>query len=217
MKKSSEDFVKSIKEKVTQQKNTEIIQRNLLHDSLDYFSSVLSKDGEIEVRNQKKFDSGELNCFLGLYCESDSIPDHINSILATNELEYKVLELDTKKMVYCVNFGRNILSSPHDDNLIFLEFNFKGKHIFECKISPKIGPIDYSLYENKYFNIKVWVFEDGIFNKYEIPLINISRSKRGITRELDGKYKASIIFDLVGEVEYIKISKKRGAKLVTKL
>jgi hypothetical protein len=217
MKKSSEDFVKSIKEKVTQQKNIEIIQRNLLHDSLDYFSSMLSKDGEIEVRNQKKFDSGELNCFLGLYCESDSIPDHINSILTSNELEYKVLDLDAKKMVYCVNFGRNILSSPYDDNLIFLEFNFKGKHIFECKISLKIGPIDYSLYENKYFNIKVWIFEDGIFNKYEIPLINISRNKRGITRELDGKYKASIIFDLVGEVEYIKISKKRGAKLVTKL
>jgi hypothetical protein len=217
MKKSSEDFVKSIKEKVTQQKNIEIIQRNLLHDSLDYFSLMLSKDGEIEVRNQKKFDSGELNCFLGLYCESDSIPVHINSILTSNELEYKVLELDAKKMVYCVNFGRNILSSPYDDNLIFLEFNFKGKHIFECRISPKIGPIDYSLYENKYFNIKVWIFEDGIFNKYEIPLINISRNKRGITRELDDKYKASIIFDLVGEVECIKISKKRGAKLVTKL
>ena len=217
MKKSSEDFVKSIKEKVTQQKNIEIIQRNLLHDSLDYFSSMLSKDGGIEVRNQKKFDSGEMNCFLGLYSENDSIPDHINLILDNNGLEYKVLELDIKKIVYCVNFGRNILSSPYDDNLVFLEFNFKGKHIFECKISPKIGPVDYSLYENKYFNIKLWVFDDGIFNKYEIPLINITRSRRGITRELDGKYKASIIFDPVGEVEYIKISKKRGAKLITEL
>jgi hypothetical protein len=99
MKKSSEDFVRSIKEKVIQQKNTEIIQRNLLHDSLDYFSEMLSRDGEIEVRNQKKFDSGEMNCFLGLYCENDSIPDHINSIFDDNELLYKNLELDSKKMV----------------------------------------------------------------------------------------------------------------------
>jgi hypothetical protein len=212
MKKSSEDFVKSIKEKVNQQKNIEIIQRNLLHDSLDYFSSVISENNEIEIRNQKKFDSGEMNCFLSLYSENDLKSNQINCILDKNKLEYKVLDLDTKRIVYCVNFGNNILSSPHDNNWIFLEFYFKGKHIFECKLSSKLGPIDYSLYENKYFNIKFWVFSGDIFNKYEVPLINISRNKRGITRVLDEKYTASIKFDPVGEVESIKISKKKGAK-----
>jgi hypothetical protein len=217
MKKSSEDFVKSIKEKVNHQKNIETIQRNLLHDSLDYFSSLISENDEIEIRNQKKFDSGEINCFLGLYSENANIPDQINLILDDNKLEYKFLDLDSKRIIYCVNFGNHILSSPKDDNFVFLEFYFKGKHIFECKLSSKIGPIDYSLYESKYFNIKIWIFASECFNKYEIPLINITRNKRGITRVLDGKYTASIKFDPVGEVESIKVFKKREQNQITKL
>jgi hypothetical protein len=217
MKKSSEDFVKSIKEKVNHQKNIETIQRNLLHDSLDYFSSLISKNGEVEIRNQKKFDSGEMNCFLGLYSENDNIPEQINLILDNNKLEYKSLDLDSKKIVYCVNFGNHILSSPTNDNFVFLEFYFKGKHIFECKLSSKIGPIDYSLYESKYFNIKIWIFANGSFDKYEIPLINITRNKRGITRVLDEKYTASIKFNVVGEVETIKVFKKREQNQTTKL
>jgi hypothetical protein len=97
-----------------------------------------------------------------------------------------------------------------------MEFYFKGKHIFECKISPRLNHVDYALYESKYFNIKLWTFEDS-FNKYEIPLINISRNKRGIRRELDGKYTAFIKFDPVGEVESIKISKKREQNRVPEL
>jgi hypothetical protein len=217
MKKSSEDFVKSIKEKVNQQKNIEIIQRNLLHDSLDYFSSVILQDGEIEIRSCKKFDSGEMNCFLNLYSEHDSIPDQIDSILHKNNLEFKNLRLDERKLIYCVNFGNNILSSAHNDNWIFLEFYLKGKHIFECKISSKLGSIDYSLYDSKYFNIKFWVFDGESFNKYEIPLININRNKRGITRSLDEKYSASIKFDQIGEVESIKVTKKREQNQTTKL
>ena len=76
---------------------------------------------------------------------------NINSIFDNFRHQYKLLELDSKKIIYCVDFGNNILSSPHEKNLIFLEFYFKGKHIFECKISPRLGPIDYSLYDNKYF------------------------------------------------------------------
>jgi hypothetical protein len=76
----------------------------------------------------------------------------------------------------------------------------------------KIGSVDYGLYENKYFNIKVWVFDGVFFSKYEIPLINVSRNRRGIKRELDEKYTSYIKFDPVGEVESIKISKKKGAK-----
>jgi len=216
MKKSSEDFVKSIKEKVNQQKNIETIQRNLLHDSLDYFSSIIKDDGEIEIRSHKKFDSGEMNCFLSLYSEADSIPNHINFIFNNSKHRYKSLELDSKKIIYCVDFGNNILSSPHDENWIFMEFYLKGKHIFECKISPRLNSVDYALYESKYFNIKLWTFEDS-FSKYEIPLINISRNKRGIKRELDGKYTAFIKFDPVGEVESIKISKKREQNRVPEL
>ena len=212
MKKSSEDFVNSIKEKVNQQKNIETIQRNLLHDSLDYFSSLLSKNGQIDIRSQKKFDSGEMNCFLNLYTEVDDIPGLINSILESSKLEYKNLTLDPKKVIYCINFGENILSSPYDDNWIFIELYLKGKHIFECKISPKHGTLDYSLYESKYFNIKFWIFDGEYFSKYDVPLINITRNKRGIRREIDGKYVASIKFDPVGEVELIKISKNKGAK-----
>lgn len=212
MEKSSEDFVKFIKEKVNKQKNIEIIQRNLLHDSLDYFSSLLADDKNIDVRSQKKFNSGEMNCFLSLYSESSSIPDRINSIFDNSQIEYKFLELDSKKIIYCVNFGRKILSSPYDDNIVFMEFHFNGKHIFECKILPKYESLEYSLYENKYFNIKLWIFDENTFSKYDVPLINVTRSKRGIKRELSKPYIVSIQFDLVGEVESIKIHKKRGVK-----
>ncbi len=212
MKKSSEDFVKSVKEKVNQQKNIEIIQRNLLHDSLDYFSSLVREDDEVEIKSQKKFESGELSCFLNLYSEADDIPELIKSIFDLAGLEYKILDLDSKKIIYCVNFGQNILSSPHDNNWIFIELYLRGKHIFECRFFLKIGSVDYGLYENKYFNIKVWVFDGVFFSKYEIPLINVSRNRRGIKRELDEKYTAYIKFDPVGEVESIKISKKKGAK-----
>ena len=217
MKKSSEDFVRSVKEKVSQQKNIEIIQRNLLHDSLDYFSSLINNDDEVEIRSQKKFESGELTCFLNLYSEVDDIPNLMKSIFDLAGLEYKMLDLDTKKIIYCVNFGQHILSSPHDNNWVFVELYLKGKHIFECRIFYRFGPIDYSLYENKYFNIKFWIFDGISFSKHEMPLINVSRNRRGIRRDLDGNYTAYIKFDRVGEVESIKISKKREQNRITKL
>ena len=81
MKGTSEDFVKSLKDKISKKEKKETFYRNLLQDSLDYFISVIKKSAEIEIRSIKNFKTHEVSCFLNLYSENENIPELILGML----------------------------------------------------------------------------------------------------------------------------------------
>ena len=84
MEKTSGDFVKSLKEKISKKKKQEKLQRNILHDSLDYLISIVKESPQIELRSVKNFETNEISCFLNLYSECENIPHSIGSLIEKN-------------------------------------------------------------------------------------------------------------------------------------
>jgi hypothetical protein len=212
MKGTSEDFVKSLKEKISKKEEKETFYRNLLQDSLDYFISIIKKSPEIEIRSIKNFKTNEVSCFLNLYSESENIPSLISGMLNKEGFQFDNIELDSKRSLYLINFGQRILSSGNGDNWFFFEFHFKGKYLFDLKITPKIDDLSYFIYESKYHSIKFWMCDHLELCQHEISLRSVNRDKNKTKISLDEKYNLTINFDLIGDVEKINISKKIGRK-----
>lgn len=212
MKKTSEDFVRSLREKIKDKRNEEIIQRNVLHNALDYFSYILCKDGKIEVKDQKKYQNSDLKTSIKMYSEDDNIPDLIGKILESENLDFNKKLIEPKRVLFVINFGNNLVTSPKKNNWVVAEVVITGKYTFNIDLYLKTSELTYSIYDKKYFGIRIWICDNTDIFSFEIPLIDCKREKSGISRTLDGKYLARIVFDIVGEVSGIKISKKSGAK-----
>jgi hypothetical protein len=212
MKGTSEDFVKSLKAKISKKEEKETFYRNLLQDSLDYFISIIKESNEIEIRSIKNFRTNEVSCFLNLYSENENIPALISGMLNKEGFQFNNIELDSKKSLYLINFGQRILTSGNNDNRFFFEFHFGGKYLFNLKITPQIDDLSYFVYESKYHSIKFWVCDHLNLGQHEISLRSVNRDKNKTKISLDKKYNLTISFDLIGEVEKINISKKIGRK-----
>jgi hypothetical protein len=212
MKGTSEDFVKSLKDKISKKEKKETFYRNLLQDSLDYFISIIKESNEIEIRSIKNFKTNEVSCFLNLYSENENIPALISGMLNDEKFQFDSIDLDPKRSLYLINFGQRILSSGNGDNWFFFEFHFKGKYLFNLKITPKISDLSYSIYESKYHSIKFWMCDHLNLYHHDIALRNIDRNKNKTKISLNEKYNLTISFDLIGDVEKINISRKIGRK-----
>ena len=212
MEKTSGDFVKSLKEKISKKKKQEKLQRNILHDSLDYLISIVKESPQIELRSVKNFETNEISCFLNLYSECENIPQSIGSLIEKNGLDFRKIELDPKRILYLVDFGENIISSGKTNNWFFLEFYFKGKYIFELKMTQNHEELTYSIFDRKYYNIKFWICDNLEMTVYDIPIKNSDRDKNRSRIPLNEKYTLTMLFDLIGEVEKINISRKIGRK-----
>jgi len=212
MKGTSEDFVKSLKEKISKKEEEETFYRNLLQDSLDYFISVIKKSSDIEIRSIKNFKTNEVSCFLNLYSENENIPGLISGMLHKEGFQFNNMELDQKRSLYLINFGGRLLSSGNGNNWFFFEFHFKGKYLFNLKITPRTTDLSYSIYESKYHNVKFWMCDALNLEHHDIPLRNVDRDKNKTKISLNEKYNLTIHFDLIGDIERINISKKIGRK-----
>jgi hypothetical protein len=213
MKKTSEDFVRSLREKINDKRNEDIIQRNVLHNALDYFSSVLCKDQKIDIKNVKKYKNRDLKSSIKIYSEQENIFEHISNLLTSEKLEFNSSKIGDKIIIFVINFGNSLVTSPKKNNWVVVEINILGKYTFDIDVYLKISDMLYSIYEKKYFGIKIWLCDHLNILSYEIPLIDCKRDKSGIKRILDEIYSAKISFDSIGEVNGIKISKKNGAKI----
>lgn len=217
MKKATRDFVKSLKETLSENKEKEIFQRNLLNESLEYFISILKGSNDIDVRSIKNFETNEITCFLNLYCESENIPDSIDSILNINGLKYYKMELDHKRVLYLLDFGKNLKISGKSNNWFFIEFYFKSKHLFEAKMRAKNKKLEYSIFDKKYYHLRFWLFDNFNISVHDFPIKNLNRNKQKIKEDLDEKYSITLNLGPIGEVEKINISRKRGKKQKDKL
>jgi hypothetical protein len=212
MKKTSEDFVRSLRKKIQDKKNEEIIQRNVLHNALDYFSYILCKEEKIELKEQKKYQNRDLKSSIRMYSENEDIPGLISEILTLSDMEFTMKGISDKIFLFVVNLGNNLVTSPKKNNWIVAEVKITGKYTFLVDVYLKLSDPVYSIYENKYFGIKIWICDNTSIFSFDISLLDCKREKSGIRRTLGGEYLAKIGFDSVGEVNQIKISKKSGAK-----
>jgi hypothetical protein len=111
-----------------------------------------------------------------------------------------------------VDFGKNIISSGKSNNWFFLEFYFKGKYVFELKMTQNHEDLSYFIFDRKYYNIKFWICDNLGMTVHDVPIKNSDRDKNKSRIQLNEKYTLTISFDLIGEVEKINISRKIGRK-----
>jgi hypothetical protein len=213
MRDTSEKFVRSLKEKLEKNKNLEKLRRNILGDSLDFLAYTIRNSNDIEIREIRNYETSEISCLINLYSDSDDIISSIGNMLSAKNLNYIRKDLNQKKSLFLVNMGNNITSSGKIDNWCFLEFDFRGKHIFDVKITVMTDPISYSIYDKNYFKIDFWLCEDLDIKIYDIQLRSANRDKNKLIVHIDSNYKATLFFDGVGEIEKINISKKKGEKI----
>lgn len=212
MEKTSGDFVKSLKDKISKKKKQEKFQRNILHDSLEYLISVINRSSHIDLKSVKNFETSEISCFLNLYSESDNIPDSIDNLLDENNLTFHKIQLDTKRILYLVDFKDNIISSGKDNNWFFLEFYFRSKHLFELKMTSNNEDLIHSVFERKYYHIKFWICDNLNLSVHEFQIKNLDRDKNRTRVSLNENYNITLSFDPIGEVEKINISRKNREK-----
>lgn len=213
MRDTSEKFVRSLKEKLEKNKNLEKLRRNILGDSLDFISYMIRNSNDIEIREIRNYETSEISCLINLYSDSDDLISSISNMISSKNLGYKKMELNQKKILFLVNLGENIISSGKKDNWCFLEFDFRGKHIFDVKITIMDHPLSYSIYDKNYFRVDFWICEDLDIKKYDIQLRSANRDKNKLIVHIEPNYKATLFFDGVGEIEKINISKKKGEKI----
>jgi hypothetical protein len=212
MKKTSEDFVKSLKDKISRIKKQENFQRNLLQDSVEYFIGLLAASNEVEIKSIKNFETSDISCFLNLYSESENIPDTLSSILNSSNIRHKSKDIGKRRHLFLVDFGGHLISSGHSSDWFYMEFHFKGKHLFECRISPIRKTMEYHIFDKTYFSLDIWMCDHLDIRSYEVTLMSSDRNKKRIRKSLDDNYNITINFDVVGEIENVKISKKIGSK-----
>ncbi len=116
MKKTSEDFVRSLREKINDKKKEDIIQRNVLHNALDYFSSILCKDQKIDIKNVKKYKNSDLKSSIKIYSEQENIFEHISNLLTLEKLEFNSSKIGDKIIIFVINFGNSLVTSPKKNN-----------------------------------------------------------------------------------------------------
>lgn len=207
MEKPSEDFVKSLKDKILRTKKKEEFQRNILHDSLEYLILLFNSSGEIDIKSTKNFETSEISCFLNLYSESENITETISNILKDSNVPFRIKDIGKRKTIFLVDFGGNLISSGREHDWVYVEFYFKGKHIFEAKLTLLKADLEYFIFDKQYFNIGIWLCDHLEIKSYDVQIMSSDRKKRSMRKQLDEKYNLLVGFDQNGEVEKIKILK----------
>jgi len=207
MEKTSEDFVKSLKDKILRTKKKEEFQRNILQDSLEYLILLFNASGEIDIKSTKNFETSEISCFLNLYSESENIPETISNILKNSNVPFRIKDIGKRKTIFLVDFGGNLISSGREHDWVYIEFYFKGKHIFEAKLTLLKSDLEYFIFDKQYFNIGIWLCDHLEMKSYDVQIMSSDRKKRSMRKQLDEKYNLVVGFDQTGEVEKIKILK----------
>ena len=209
---TSEKFVRSLREKLERINNIENLRRNILSDTLDFISGIIQDSSSVEIKEIRDYHTSEISCFLNLYSDSDDIISSIEEILTKNDLDYRSINLNSKKTLFLVNVGEYVISSAKKDKWCFLEFDFKGKHIFDLKITIMNDNLSYSIFDKNYYKADVWLCEDLNMEVFNIQLRTTNRDKDRLVVDIDSRYKATLKFDDIGEIDKINISKKRGGK-----
>mgnify|MGYP000972366837 FL=1 len=174
---------------------------------MEYLILLFNTSGEIDIKSTKNFETSEISCFLNLYSESENITETISNILKNSNVPFRIRDIGKRKTIFLMDFGGNLISSGREHDWVYVEFYFKGKHIFEAKLTLLKSDLEYFIFDKQYFNIGIWLCDHLEMKSYDIQIMSSDRKKRSMRKQLDEKYNLVIGFDQTGEVEKIKILK----------
>ena len=207
----SDDFVNGIKNKITDDEIHSEFKKNILLETIDFLVESFEKSGKISFKGIKNYEEKE-SCFFLDFCTEFNLNDLICSSLNESSISYTNQELVDYRSVFLIDLEGRLVTSGHKHNLFNLEIYSKRTSVYKLKISIHTPDLNYSLFDRGYHKCKFWVF-DKTFSVYDVSLKNIKRDRKTQKVETDdGKYSVSLILNEIGELNSIKLSRKREKK-----
>lgn len=206
------DFVKSLKEKFTEEKNQIQKKRILLQDSLNIILDSFKTHSDLEIRTIRDFETTEVSCFVDVYSPSDPY-DSIKSGLKKADIPAKSSMIGEYKCVFIIDLEDRLISSGNPHNIFYIEIFSKRLKTFKIKISQCDPKFHYSVFEKNYHEIKYWYYNNDEIKTQSIRLKDFDRDK-GIVKISDDNlnHDITIEFNEIGEINNFNLFQKKGRK-----
>ena len=210
---AARDFVKSLSEKLTLEKDRVKKSRIHLQDSLNVILEILRKDSNLEIRSIRDFETNEVACFVDVYSPDDFL-DSLTSVMNKNGIISSSMRLSDYKFVFIADLENRIISSGYDHNIFSMEVVSKRLKTFKVKISPCDPKFSYSVYEKNYHQIKYWFHDDLKIQSSSVELRNFDRDEPEIKTVDEFGNQIKMTLNELGEMESFLISTKKGRRKI---
>jgi hypothetical protein len=206
------DFVRSLKEKITEEKNQVQKKRILLQDSLNIILSVFKDHSDLEIRTIRDFETSEISCFVDVYSPGDPY-ESINNSLEKSGISNQSLMIGEYKCLFILDLGDRLVASGNPHNIISVEIFSKRLRTFKIKISHCDPKFEYSVFEKNYHEIKYWCYENSEINVESIKLKDFNRDLKKIRVSSGGSgHDIAITFNEIGELDTFNLFPKKRRK-----
>ncbi len=208
----SGNFVRSLKEKISEEKNQIQKKRILLQDSLNIILGIFKEHPDLEVRTIRDFETSEISCFVDLYSPEDPYQSIKNS-LEKSGISSQSAMMGEYKCLFILDLENRLIASGNPHNIISLEIFSKRLRTFKIKLSHCDSKFAYSVFEKNYHEIKYWFYENSEINVESIRLKDFNRDMKKISVSSgESAHDITITFNEMGELDTFNLFPKKRRK-----
>jgi hypothetical protein len=206
------NFVRSLKEKLSEEKSQIQRKRILLQDSFDIILEVFRTHSDLEIRTIRDFETSEISFFVDVYSPSDQY-ESIKIALEKSGILINSTMLGEYKCLFIVDLENRLIASGNPHNIFSIEIFSKRLRTFKLKISHCDPNFTYSVFEKNYHEIKYWYYENCSIEVKSIRLKDFDRDKEKINISDDEtNHEIEMAFNEIGELNNFNLSQKKGRK-----
>ena len=208
----SGNFVRSLKEKISEEKNHIQKKRILLQDSLNIILGIFKEHPDLEVRTIRDFETSEISCFVDVYSPEDPYQSIKNS-LEKSGISSQSAMMGEYKCLFILDLENRLIASGNPHNIISLEIFSKRLRTFKIKLSHCDSKFAYSVFEKNYHEIKYWCYENSEINVESIRLKDFNRDMKKISVSSgESDHDITITFNEIGELDTFNLFPKKRRK-----
>lgn len=206
------NFVRSLKEKLSEEKSQIQRKRILLQDSFDIILEVFRTHSDLEIRTIRDFETSEISFFVDVYSPSDQY-ESIKTALEKSGILMNSTMLGEYKCLFIVDLENRLVASGNPHNIFSIEIFSKRLRTFKIKISHCDPNFTYSVFEKNYHEIKYWYYENCSIEVKSIRLKDFDRDKEKINISDDEtNHEIEMEFNEIGELDNFNLSQKKRRK-----
>ena len=206
------NFVRSLKEKLSEEKSQIQRKRILLQDSFDIILDVFRTHSDLEIRTIRDFETSEISFFVDVYSPSDQY-ESIETALEKSGILMNSTMLGEYKCLFIVDLENRLIASGNPHNIFSIEIFSKRLRTFKIKISHCDPNFTYAVFEKNYHEIKYWYYENCSIEVKSIRLKDFDRDKEKINISDDEtNHEIEMEFNEIGELDNFNLSQKKRRK-----
>lgn len=206
------NFVRSLKEKLSEEKSRIQKKRILLHDSLNIILDTFKTHSDLEIRAIRDFETSEISFFADVYSPSNQY-ESIKTAFEKSDVLINSKMLGEYKCLFIVDLKDRLVASGNPHNVFSVEILSKRLRTFRIKISHCDPNFSYSAFEKNYHEIKYWYYENCLIGVKSIRFKDFDRSKEKINIcDDESSHEIIMTFNEMGELDNFNLFQKRRRK-----